>query len=137
MAKKKNPMSAAPLPVVTTPPTEDDMSFMRFIDGVGQRVPIMDPLSDDGLRLQAQYIQSFSQHPMDYLQRVMSNPFSDPKDRISAARTLMEYSMRKPAQNLELKAQGSVLSIPPSALAGLDDKELTLLESLLTKASKA
>ena len=73
-------------------------------------------------------------HPMDVMQRIMENPFSDPKDRMTAAKAIMEYSMRKPTQSLDLSAKGAVLTIDPSQLAALTTKELEMLEKLLAKA---
>jgi hypothetical protein len=130
---KKNPMSSAPLPVVAELPTEMEASFLRFIEGTGQRVELVDPLSDDGLRLQALYAQNFSQHPLDVLRRIMENPFSDPKDRMTAAKSIMEYSMRKPAAALDLSAKGSALSLDPSHLAALSAADLDALEKILAK----
>jgi hypothetical protein len=113
------------------------MSLLRFIEGKGQRVQVLDPLSDEGLRLQALYVQSFSQHPLDVMRRIMENPFTDPKDRMSAAKTIMEYSLRKPAQQLALDAKSVGLSIDAAQLGNLSSKELDTLERLLSKASGA
>ena len=123
------PPSAQPLV-----PSAEETSFLKFLEGRGQRVDLIDPLSDEGLRLQALYVQNFSMHPMDVMQRIMENPFSDPKDRMTAAKAIMEYSMRKPTQSLDLSAKGSVLTIDPSQLAALTTKELEMLEKLLAKA---
>ena len=111
------------------------MSYLRFLEGKGQRVEMLDPLSDEGLRLQALYAQNFSQHPMDVMRRIMENPFSDPKDRMSAAKSIMEYSMRKPTQSLDLGSKSIALSLDPSRLSALSTQELELLEKLLAKAS--
>ena len=134
MAKRKSPPLSANLPAVGTP-TDDEWNYIKFLDTHGQRVELIDPLSDEGLRFQALYVQNLSQHPLDYLQRVMSNPFADPKDRIAAAKTLLEYGVRKPGQSLDIKASSSVLNIPTSQLSGLTAKELDSLETLLSKAS--
>lgn len=115
----------------------EDASLLRFIEGKGTKIAVVDPLSDEGLRLQALYVQSFSQHPLDVMRRIMENPFSDTKDRMSAAKTIMEYSLRKPTQNLALDAKSIGLSLDASALAGLSDSELTTLEKLLSKAAGA
>ena len=64
----------------------------------------------------------------------MENIGADPKDRISAAKTLLEYSQRKPTQSLAVAAEGIGLKIDPSALANLAIEDLDMLESLLAKA---
>jgi len=135
MARRKNPMSPTPLPPVTDPATPEETSYLQFLEGMGQRVEIVDPLSDEGLRLQALYIQNFSQHPLDAVKRIMENPFSDPKDRLSAAKILMEYSMRKPTTSIDLKAKGAVIAIDPSTLSALSAAELETLEKLLEKVA--
>jgi len=114
-----------------------DISFLQYLDGQRNSKDLIDPLSDDGLRLQALYVQTFSQHPMDVLRRIMENFAADPKDRISAAKTLLEYSQRKPAQSLAVKAEGVGLKLDASALSGLSSKELDTLEKLLNKAQGA
>ena len=133
MARKKNPMSPLPLPAVTAPPTEEELNYLAWLEGRGQRVELFDPLSDEGLRLQALYAANFSQHPLDVMRRIMENPFSDPKDRMTAAKSIMEYSMRKPTQSLDLSAKGTAIVIDPSKLSALSDAELATLEKLLLK----
>lgn len=113
----------------------EDNSILRFLEGRGTRVASVDPLSDEGLRLQAVYVQSFSQHPLDVMRRIMENPFSDPKDRMTAAKAIMEYSMRKPTQSLALDAKSVGLSVDASQLQNLTAKELAMLEKILSKAT--
>lgn len=115
--------------------SEEDASLLRFIEGKGTKIAVVDPLSDEGLRLQALYVQSFSQHPLDVMRRIMENPFSDTKNRMIAAKTIMEYSLRKPTQSLALDAKSIGLNVDASALANLSEKELDVLEKLLKKAS--
>lgn len=135
MARRKNPTPAQPLPIVTDPPTAEETSYLQFLEGKGQRVELIDPLSDEGLRLQALYIQNFSQHPLDAVRRIMENPFSDPKDRLSAAKILMEYSLRKPTTSIDLKAKGAIVTIDPATLSALSASELETLEKLLEKVA--
>lgn len=111
--------------------------MLRWLDARGNGVTKIDPLSDEGLRLQALYVQSFSQHPLDVMRRIMENAFSDPKDRMTAAKAIMEYSLRKPAANMELSAKVTELKLDPAQLAGLSAKELDMLEKLLTKIGGA
>ena len=128
---KNNAFSAALAPIDTTP---EDFTFIKFLEGRRNTEMIFDPLSDEGLRLQAVYVQNFTQHPMDVLRRIMENIGADPKDRISAAKTLLEYTQRKPTQSLQVAAEGIGLTLPPSALANLSVKDLDALEKLLAKA---
>ena len=74
---------------------------------------------------------------MDVLRRIMENVYSDPKDRIASAKTLMEYTLRKPTQNLAVDNKTVQLNIDPAMLKALSAEELSALECLLDKASAA
>ena len=113
--------------------TEDDKSWLQFLEGKGFGLEGLDPLSDEALRLQALYVQEFSQHPLDILRRIMQNPYADVKDRMKAADTILAYSLRKPAQQLAINAKGAGVVIDPSKLSGLSAEELGVLEQLLAK----
>ena len=133
----RRPKTAAP---ATTPPqlpplSDDDLdpTFLDFLEAQGAG-KMLDPLSDEGLKLQAQYIASLSSHPLDILRRISQNIFASPRDRIAAAKVLLEYSLRKPTQELQVNAEGLGLKIDASALSGLSTKELAILEKLLAKA---
>ena len=128
MARKQAPVAVPP-----SSPSAEDMTLLRWLDARGNGVTQIDPLSDEGLRLQALYVQSFSQHPLDVMRRIMENAFSDPKDRMTAAKAIMEYSLRKPAANMELSAKVNVLKLDPAQLSALSEKELDQLEALLAK----
>ena len=105
------------------------LSFLEANGGLG-----VDPLSDEGLRIQAAYVAQVGDHPLDVLKTLSRNPFVKPSDRISAAKALLEYGARKVPAQFELKAEGAALTIDASALSGLSAKELETLEKLLSKA---
>lgn len=110
-----------------------DPQFLAFVEaqgGVG-----LDPLSDEGVRLQAAYVKLVGDHPLDVLKTLCKNPFVKPSDRISAAKTLLEYGARKVPAQLELSGRGGEpLRLDQSALGKLSAKELEQLENLLAKA---
>lgn len=138
MVKKTVPLASlsGPLPLPSSPPTAEEMSFLEFLEARGN-VLGLDPVSDEGLRLQALYVLHFSQHPMDVIQRIMSNPLTDTKDRIASAKILMEYSMRKPTQdmNVELTGKdGGAIQVASMKLKGLSDVDLAAVKALLTKS---
>lgn len=135
-ASASSQTASAPPP---QPPTIDpeDYTFLQFLEGRRGTELLFDPLSDEGLRLQAVYVQNFSQHPMDILRRIMENVGADPKDRINAAKILLEYSQRKPTQAIQVAAQGLGLKLDANALANLSVDDLDLLEKLLAKAQGA
>lgn len=119
-------------------PTYEDTneSYMNFVEANGGMG--IDPLSTEGLQIQARYLQKLgpNQHPMDVLRRISLNPFCATKDRISAAKGIMEYSMRKVPAQLELTgAGGKPLSIGPEALKQLSNDEIDQLLKLLEKAN--
>lgn len=126
-------MSAQPTsqPADVVDLTADPMflSFLEANGGLG-----VDPLSDEGLRIQAAYVAQVGDHPLDVLKTLSKNPFVKPSDRISAAKALLEYGARKVPAQFELNAKGAALTIDASALSGLSAKELEMLEKLLSKA---
>ena len=138
MTRRAKAQVAATQPPQLPPDDDDelDISFLQFLEAQGAG-KMVDPLSDDGLKLQAQYVRQLSQHPLDVLRRISQNVFAQPKDRIAAAKALLEYSHRKPTQQLQVSADGLGLKLDPAALSGLSTKELDQLEKLLTKAQGA
>jgi hypothetical protein len=114
------------------PELQDDLTFLSYIEGLGRKT--IDPLSAEGLEIQAKYVLSLPQHPMDVLRRIMVNPFCSPNERISAAKTVMEYSMRKVPSNVELTGKnGAPIKLDTSALSKLSLEELAQMEELLAK----
>jgi hypothetical protein len=114
------------------PELQDDLTFLSYIEGLGRKS--IDPLSAEGLEIQAKYVQALPQHPMDVLRRIMINPFCSPNERISAAKTVMEYSMRKVPSNVELTGKnGAPIKLDTSALSKLSLEELAQMEELLAK----
>lgn len=116
----------------------DNTSFLNYLEAKGSKD--IDPLSAQGLRLQADYVKSLGEHahPFDVLNRIMKNPFADPKDRISSAKTLLEYSHRKVPANIEVSGtDGGPIKLDATALKALSTEELGTLLSLLDKAKPA
>ena len=94
-------------------------AFLQYLEANGAEENL-DPLSDEAVQYQAAYVKHVGSHPMDILKSIVANPLIKPSDRIAAAKTLMEYSMRKIPTNVELSGpKGSALTI-----------ELTSAESL-------
>ena len=108
-----------------------DPQFLAFLEANG--CPGLDPLSDEGLRIQANYIKLVGDHPLDILKTLAKNPFVKPSDRIAAAKTLLEYGARKVPAQFEVNATGAAFTIDASQLSGLSSKELDQLEKLLSK----
>ena len=109
-----------------------DARFLQFVEAQG--FSGLDPLSDEGLRLQAQYVKQVGDHPLDVLKTLAKNPFVKPSDRIAAAKALLEYGARKVPAQFEFSSGSGVLSIDASLFAKLSSKELDTLEKLLAKA---
>ncbi len=114
------------------PELQDNLNFFAYVEGLGRKS--FDPLSAEGLEIQARYVHELPQHPMDVLRRIMVNPFCSPNERISAAKIVMEYSMRKVPSNVELTGKnGAAIKLDTSALAKLSIEELSQMEALLAK----
>ena len=98
----------------------------------------LDPLSDDAIRIQAQYVTNVGTHPMDVLKALVANPFVKPSERVSAAKILLEYGARKVPSTLELDTSKNLpLKITPEMISALSDTEMETLVSLLRKAKKS
>lgn len=121
-----------------TPPSFDDTSvtYLQFLEAHGAKN--VDPLSPEGLALQAQYLKELAEdnHPLDVLRKISLNPFSSARDRISAASKIMEYTMIKAPSKVEVTgAGGGALKLDHSQLAALSNEELDTLMTLLNKAN--
>lgn len=112
-----------------------DPQFLAFLEANGCEG--LDPLSDEGLRVQANYVKLVGDHPLDILKTLAKNPFVKPSDRINAAKTLLEYGARKIPAQFELTSKNTALVIDPSQFSALSAKELETLEKLLGKAQGA
>ena len=111
-------------------------AFLQFLEAGGHVG--LDPLSDEGLRIQAAYVKQVGDHPLDVLKTLVANPWVKASDRISAAKTLLEYGARKVPAQFELTAQGDGgIKLDVSLLSKLTDKELSTLEKILAKAQGA
>lgn len=133
MVKKTE--SAAPSAEYDAEAAADRINFFAFLEGMGRKVT--DPLSAEAVELQAQYVKELPQHPMDVLNRIMVNPFCTPGERISAAKALMEYSMRKVPSNIELSGKGGgPIKIDAAQLEALSAEDLEALQTILSKTAK-
>lgn len=112
-----------------------DPAWLQFLEAGGNTG--IDPLSDEGLRIQAAYVNQVGDHPLDVLKTLVKNPWVKPSDRISAAKALLEYGARKVPAQFDIKATGMALTVDASMLSKLSDKELSALEKLLAKAQSA
>lgn len=106
--------------------------FIDFLATKGRKT--IDPLSQEGLEMQALFVREMPKHPMDVLARIMTNMYCTPSERMTAAKTLMEYSMRKVPSTLDVNQTTSALKIDASALSALSLEELETLQALLAKA---
>lgn len=109
-----------------------DPQFLAYLEANG--CAGLDPLSDEGLRVQANYVKQVGDHPFDVLKTLVKNPFVKPSDRINAAKVLLEYGARKVPAQFELNAKSTQLTVDANMLGKLSAKELDLLEKLLSKA---
>lgn len=133
-AKRRPPKDEADEPALEA---QLDLSTDRqFLDYLAANAGgDLDPLSDEGLQLQARYVAEVGDHPLDVLKTLVKNPWVRPSDRISAAKALLEYGARKVPAQFELTGKdGAALRLDASALSKLSDKELDLLEKILAKA---
>jgi len=122
--------NGAPLFVDTNTPY---LQYVEAKGGVG-----ISPLSQEGVELQAQYLLTLNNndHPLDILRRISINPFAQPKDRISASRTMLEYMARKIPASIEVAGPGGkAIQLDSAALKKLSAEDLNALVTLLEKAN--
>lgn len=115
---------------------DPSISYKQFLEAKGGKG--VDPLSTEGLALQAEYLQALNDdcHPLDVLRKIALNPFSAPKDRIAASKAIMEYTMVKTPSKVEVSGVGGgALKIDGTQLAALSNEEIDQLMSLLEKAN--
>jgi hypothetical protein len=121
-----------------TPSFEDtNVPYMQYLEARGAKN--VDPMSTEGLALQAKYLLELENntHPLDILRKITVNPFAAIRDRISAAKAIMEYTMVKSPSKVEVSdSTGGQLKIDRTQLAALSDEEVEQLLKLLSKASK-
>jgi len=93
--------------------------FLQFIEANGGGAD-MDPLSDDAVKIQAQYIRDVGSNPFEVLKAIVANPFVKSGDRINAAKTLLEYSARKIPTNVEISGpKGGPVTVELTSAAAL------------------
>lgn len=74
--------------------------------------------------------------PLEFLARTYRSEEAKMSDRLTAAKTLMDYVHRKIPQKQEIETKNTVPKLEPSLLKGLNAKELETLERLLNKLSE-
>lgn len=120
------------------PQTFEDASvtFHQYLEAHGAKA--LDPSSPDYLRLQMRYLTELqdNKHPLDVLRNISLNPWAAPRERISAAKTLLEYTMMKVPNKVEVQSTGGSVKVDPRLLAKLSDEELNQLMTLLEKAGE-
>lgn len=84
-----------------------------------------------------EFITSTGPTPLEFLAEVYRSPLHDPKDRINAAKAILEYTHRKLPTKAETNVNLSGPKLNPAMLQGLTDSELETLIKLLEKADAA
>lgn len=85
------------------------------------------------------WLQSTGEMPLEFLANTYRDEEAKMSDRITAARTLMDYVHRKVSQKQEIETKDVSINEPklnPEVLKSLNAKELETLEKLLSKMSK-
>lgn len=108
-------------------------AFMQYMSAQGAKS--LDPNSTEYLRAQMKYLQEMqnNQHPLDVLRGITLNPWSNPRDRIAAAKAMLEYTMMKVPAKFEVQSSTSQVKLDPAQLSKLSDEELNTLMTLLEK----
>jgi len=72
--------------------------------------------------------------PVEFLVHTYRNGHQRMEHRIAAAKAVLEYAHKKLPQKLEAEVVGAGIKVDAALLAKLTDKELDVLEKLLSKA---
>jgi len=92
---------------------------------------------DDTQAATVRWLQASGEMPLEFLARTYRSENFKITDRISAARTLMDYVHRKVPVKTEVESKDiTEPKLDSKLLKGLNEKELDLLEKLLSKMSK-
>ena len=83
------------------------------------------------------WVRSTGKTPIEFLTAVYRHPLPLLRDRITAAKTVVEYTSRTMPSALELTGlNGGPLKVSSAMLSALSDAELADLEALLAKAAR-
>jgi hypothetical protein len=85
--------------------------------------------------VEARWVVQSGQTPLEFLASVYRTPTFDPRDRINAAKAILEYSHRKVPSKLEVDGKVVNAKLDIAQLKGLTDDELGTLIQLLEKAN--
>ena len=121
-------MNEAPSAACDEPDVSDLMaSYSGLADGP---CDIPDAINDPD------WVRSSGKTPLEFLTAVYRHPLVQMRDRISAAKTVVEYTHKKMPSAVELSGtNGGSIKVTGAMLAGLSDAELGNLEALLMKAN--
>jgi len=99
--------------------------------GIGDS-ELRDPLEDES------WVRSTGKTPLEFLTAVYRHPLVQMRDRISAAKTVVEYTHMKKPSSIEMTGRnGDAIKVSGAMLAGLSDAELETMQRLLEKAAIA
>lgn len=112
------------------PPEMDEM-LKTYQDLAAGPTDIPDALDDPD------WVRSTGKTPIEFLTAVYRHPLVVMRDRLTAAKTVVEYTSRKMPSALELTGlNGGPLKVSSAMLSALSDDELADLEALLAKAAR-
>lgn len=77
------------------------------------------------------WVKSRGWTPLEYLTHTYRNPWQETKDRIAAAKAVLEYCHRKVSQSVDVNVTHKKLSV--DGLSKLSDSELEVFTKLLEK----
>lgn len=134
MARTKAQAQSVPTP--TDDPDDDAIpglleSLRTMGDGDSELPDILD-IGPDGT-----FIRKSGKTPLEFLTAAYRHPLVGMKERVSAAKAVLEFTHRKPTSQGDGINPNTPLSIDMRLLSGLNDKELQALLTLLDKATGA
>jgi hypothetical protein len=127
-------MVKAPKSRVKVPPLSDQtIEAISALGALGEGTSNVPDIVDD-----PSWVRSSGKTPLEFLTAVYRHPLVRLPDRISAAKSVMEYTHRKMPSSIEMTGKdGSPLRVSGAMLMGLSDAELETMEALLDKAARA
>lgn len=82
------------------------------------------------------YVVQTGETPLEFLASVYRTPAHDIKDRVVAAKAILEYTHRKVPTKSETTVSMTHAAIDPALFKGLSDDELKQLVEMLARASE-
>ena len=112
----------------------EELSEKKDLEKLAEGVLCHSPSEITDAEAEDLWVKSRGWTPLEFLTHTFRNPWTDMRDRISAARSVLEYVHRKLPQRIEVGGEMTqTKKITAEGLGKLSDAELEIFTKLLEK----